>query len=123
VTYKCEKNGRVSFADQPCDNGEKTMSVAVSEREPSRDHRRELLELKAKAAKMKSERLESERSIASIQGRDSNVKPEKALRCKQIDDEIALVDSQLRQPHSGQWGNQLNARRKKLTDLRFSINC
>lgn len=37
----------------------------------------------------------------------------KEIECKQIDQAIAQKDSQLRQPHSAQWGDHLTAERKK----------
>ena len=125
VTYRCDKNGRASFSDQPCSSSEKTVSVSTSEKELPRDHRHELSKLKATASAMESERIEREKAYAAATASRpaSNAAPQKEARCKQIDDEIAFVDSQLRRPHSGQLGDQLTARRKELTDLRFSIGC
>ncbi len=47
----------------------------------------------------------------------------KEFECKQIDQAIAQKDSQLRQPHSAQWGDHLTAERKKLMDRRFDLRC
>ena len=47
----------------------------------------------------------------------------KASRCQAIDAEIAVKDSQLRQPHSGGWGDYLNEERRKLMDQRFALRC
>ena len=47
----------------------------------------------------------------------------KEIECKQIDRAIAQKDSELRQPHSGQWGDHLTAERKKLMDRRFDLRC
>ena len=47
----------------------------------------------------------------------------KEIECKQIDQAIAQKDSQLRQPHSAQWGDHLTAERKKLMDRRFDLRC
>jgi hypothetical protein len=43
--------------------------------------------------------------------------------CKWIDERIAAIDAQARQPHHPQEGDRLKAARKELTDRRFSIGC
>lgn len=43
--------------------------------------------------------------------------------CQDIDRAIAVKDSELRQPHTAQWGDYLTGERKKLMDKRFTLGC
>ena len=47
----------------------------------------------------------------------------KAVQCQQLDQAITIKDAELRQPHSGQWGDYLAAERRKLMDRRFELRC
>ena len=47
----------------------------------------------------------------------------KAVQCQQLDQAITTKDAELRQPHSGQWGDYLAAERRKLMDQRFELRC
>ena len=125
VTYKCEKNGRVSFGDQPCGDSAKTLSVSTSTRDATRDHRRDLAQLKSKVAGMESDRLEREQEHAVVlaERQRTSVPFSKERRCKEIDNDIVRVDSILRQPHSAQHGDYWTGERRKLTDERFSLGC
>jgi hypothetical protein len=77
------------------------------------------------AAKAKeASRLQAE--IASknqTQADASNASQNKAYQCQRLDAAISIKDSELRQPHSAQWGDYLTQERKKLMDQRFVLRC
>jgi hypothetical protein len=122
VTYKCEKNGRLSFRDQPCATGEKVLSVSAGEQESSAPSA-ELQRLKDKLAIMEADRHQRERQYAA-NTTVINVaeRPAKEL-CEAIDKRIELIDAQLRLPHTGPSGDSLNAERKKANDEKYTIGC
>ena len=125
ITYKCEKAGHISFSDKPCNHSEKTLAVTATEIEPPRPNN-DLERQKNAVASMKAERLEREKKYAAramLVSGTSNTSQFKEARCKQIDLAIIAKDSELRQPHSAQWGDYLTGERKKLTDERFSLGC
>jgi len=53
----------------------------------------------------------------------SNATQDKANKCQSLDAAISTKDSELRQPHSAQWGDYLTNERKKLMDQRFALRC
>ena len=57
VTYKCEKQGRVIYGDQPCSNGSTTLSITATEKTllPANDN--SLEKLRREAAKLEADRL------------------------------------------------------------------
>lgn len=120
-TFKCERNGRVSFGDQPCASSEKMLDVTTTAKEPPRDHQRELARLKAKVAEMEADRLTRERAaiVTSNNAQASATKHQ----CDEIDEAIKSIDRQAREPHSPAEGDRLNAERRRLFDRRFSLGC
>lgn len=126
LTYKCEKGGRIHYGDQPCGEKMTTLSVTASQPEPSTGNN--LQQLKERLAVMEAARMEREKatnvridaasSTAALPSSD-----DKKAVCDAIDRAIAVKDSELRQPHSAQWGDYLTGERKKLTDQRFSLGC
>lgn len=124
ITYKCEKNGRIRYGDQPCGKDERTITVSTSERTNHPD--RPLSQLQASVAQMEASRLERERKQAQIvqfSPASTSSHDGKELKCKHIDQEIAAIDSRLRQPYYAQTGDYFKGERKKLTDERFSLGC
>lgn len=123
-TYKCEKAGRLSYSDKPCNTNEKALAVTATEKEAPRTNN-DLERLKQTVASMKASRLAREKRYATAAnsvGTSTSVQSHE-FRCQQIDKAIAAKDSELRQPHSAQWGDYLTGERKKLTDERFSLRC
>ena len=124
-TYKCEKAGHISFSDKPCNPNEKTLAVTATKIEAPRPNN-DLERQKNAVASMKASRLEREKQYAAAAKRESSTSKTSQLKeahCKQIDLAIIAKDSELRQPHSAQWGDYLTAERKKLMDERFSLGC
>lgn len=127
LTFKCEKNGRVSFGDKPCENKEKTVAVTTSEDSPQAGQKYNVQQKRQLADAMEAERLQRDRQfsnkVAVNPGYQVNTDQSKVLHCKSIDEEIVHCDFMLRQPHSAEQGDYWTGRRKKLTDERFSIRC
>lgn len=124
LTFKCEKNGRIQYGDQPCGADKKTVSVVASEKTNHQD--RSLSELRTSVAQMEASRLERERKQAAVvlfSPSSSGNQDGKELRCKNIDEAIAGIDSRLRQPYDAHTGDYFKSERKKLTDQRFSLGC
>ena len=99
-TFKCEHGGRVSYSDQPCATGAKTLAVTAAE-DPARvSPTNNLQKLKAQAAAMEADRLARERqyeiAAAATAKAPSPVADLKVQECKSIDQGIASVDSRLR---------------------------
>lgn len=126
LTFKCEKGDRISYGDQPCAGGERTVAVSAAEREvPTKNN---LQQLQERLAVMEDARHEREAkyasaTVVSTKRSTADMNPDKASSCKGIDLAIAAKDSELRQPHSAQWGDYLTGERKKLTDKRFTLGC
>lgn len=126
LTFKCEKNGRISYSDQPCADKERAISVMATEKAaPAKNN---LEQLRERVAAMEASRHEREKKIsaattAQVTPSTGNANLVKELRCQQIDLAIVAKDSELRQPHTAQWGDYLTGERKKLMDERFSIGC
>ena len=126
-TFKCQQGGRVSYSDQPCATGAKTLAVTAAE-DPARvSPTNNLQKLKAQAAAMEADRLARERqyeiAAAATAKAPSPVADLKVQECKSIDQGIASVDSRLRQGHTAQEGDYWTAKRRELTDRRFSLGC
>ena len=124
LTYKCEKNGRIQYGDQPCSKDEKTITVSASEKTNHPD--RPLAQLQERAAQMEASRLERAQKQAAVRNisQASSVNQDgKELECKRIDQDIAAIDSRLRQPYDAHTGDYFKGERKKLTDQRFSLGC
>lgn len=58
-----------------------------------------------------------------VQVNGNSASQNKAFRCKSLEEAISMKDSELRKPHSGQWGDYLTEERKKLMDQRFDLRC
>ena len=123
LTYKCQKNGRISFSDQPCALDALVVSVTANGKlQPVRDET--LVRMKRQVAQMEADRLVREKKqSAVIATRATTPGPNKATQCKAVDDWIADLDSQLRQPHGAQRGDYLTGERKKWMDRRFELRC
>ena len=123
LTFKCQKNGRTSFSDKPCDADARTMSVTAAEKQPNVPDDT-LAQMQRGVARMEADRLTREREQAAvIVSRASASGPDKAAECRLIDDGVALVDGLLRQPHNAKTGDDLTAERKRLMDRRFELRC
>ncbi len=127
VTFKCEHDGRISFSDQPCANDAKTLAVTAAEAVSSPKAMDNLQKLKAQAAAMEADRHARERQFeiaaaeaAKVSAQSGNTK---VRECQLIDQAIASVDATLRQPHGPQEGDFWTAKRRELTDRRFSVGC
>ena len=125
LTFKCARNGHISFGDKPCSGNDMTISVTATEKVQPRNVGKDLAQLQDTVAGMEASRLERDRryAVASNSNGVSNDVPSREMQCQQIDEEIARIDSQLRQPHPAQWGDYLAGERRKLSNRRFSIGC
>lgn len=125
ITYKCEKDGRVSYSDQPCSVKQKTVSITAAEKESPTTNN--LLQLQGRLAAMEAARHEREKEYAAAAASTSTstmtTGQHTAPVCQDIDRAIAVKDSELRQPHTAQWGDYLTGERKKLMDKRFTLGC
>ena len=124
ISYKCGNGGQISYGDKPCTGKEKTIAVTAVENEAPRANN-DLERLKTAVSAMETSRLEREKQFAAATKTisTSNADQFKLIQCQQIDQAVANKDSELRQPHSAQWGDYLTGERKKLMDERFSLSC
>ena len=129
ITYKCEKDGRVLYSDQPCSIKQKTVSITAAEKgSPTTNN---LQQLQGRLAAMEAYRHEREKEYAAAAASASpspststtTMGQRKEVMCQEIDRAMAVKDSELRQPHTAQWGDYLTGERRKLTDRRFSLGC
>ena len=118
ITYKCEKAGRVSYSDKPCAANERALTITATEKAPTA--RNNLEEIRDRAAVW-----DASKSHSAIEAKPTNavIAKNNEIRCQEIDRAITTKDSELRQPHSAQWGDYLTGERKKLYDERFSLSC
>lgn len=127
TTFKCEQGGRVSYSDQPCANGAKTLAVTAEQVIQTPNPTTNLQEMKARAAAMEAERLARDRQfeIAAAETAKAarNTADSKVRECENIDKGIAFADAQLRELHSAARGDYWTAERRKVTDQRFSLGC
>ena len=123
LTFKCQKNGRTSFSDKPCDVDAKVVSVTESDKlPPARDDR--LAQMKRQVAQMEADRLARERAQAVVTAAPTiALEPNKAMQCKEVDGWVAHFDARLRQPHDAQMGDFFTGERKKWMDRRFELRC
>ncbi len=79
----------------------------------------------AREAKGKARAAERSQTAAANkrQAEIDSARRSKELQCQQLDRAIRVKDSELRQPHSAQYGDYLTGKRKELTDQRFSLGC
>ena len=123
LTFKCQKNGRTSFSDKPCDAGARTMSVTAAEESPGVADDR-LAQMKRGVARMEADRLSRERGQAAVVvSRATPPDTNKAIQCKEVDDRVSSLDARLRQPHDAPTGDYLTGERKKWMDRRFELRC
>ncbi|MBP8275536.1 MAG: hypothetical protein KAX55_01400 [Propionivibrio sp.] len=117
-------NGQVSFGDQPCPANSKLLSTTMVEKSPAVDDDRPA-RMRRLAARMESDRLERERTQQAgfAAAPTTDPRTSASAQCKSIDEQIALIDARMRQPHDGQTGDYFNGERKKLTDRRFDLGC
>ena len=127
MTFKCEQGGRVSYSDQPCANGAKTLAVTAAPDIEAPNPTTNLQKMKARAAAMEAERLARNRQFeiaaAETAKASANTADSKVRECENIDKAIAFADAQLREWHSAGKGDYWTAERRKLTDQRFSLGC
>lgn len=126
LTFKCDQGGRISYGDRPCGPNMATIAVTASEQQPPAQNN--LRQLQQRLATMEASRMEREkatasRTIVANSTPPSGVYDSKASLCRTIDQAIAIKDSELRQPHSAQRGDDLTSERKRLTDQRFTLGC
>ena len=125
TTFKCARNGRISFSDRPCAANERLLGTSTSVVSPPHDTQAELARTQAAVVRMEAEHRQREGALV----RSMPVTPEepsaggRKASCDDIDRRISDVDSALRQPHSADRGDYLTSERRKLTDRRFSVGC
>lgn len=123
LTFKCQKGGRTTFGDRPCDADAKVVSVTATERLPPVTDNR-LQQMKRQVAQMEADHEARERAQVTVLASAATVpSPDKVAQCKEADSWIAHFDSRLRQPHDAHLGDFLTAERKKWMDRRFELRC
>lgn len=123
LTFKCQKSGRTSFSDKPCDADARMMSVTAAEKQPNVPDDR-LAQMQRGVARMEADRLAREREQAVvILSQQTTPDPTKANQCKEVDEWVSWLDAQLRQPHDAPTGDYLTGERKKWMDRRFELRC
>jgi len=123
VMYKCTQHGKTIYTDKPqddCDHGTAWVGIAsVPARTgmaPAKPYQQQLTELEQHMA-------EEARNAPPVVRPSSAQVDEHAARCRDIDAQIRWVDSALRAPHDGFWGDKLNADRRRLNDQRYAERC
>lgn len=98
TTFKCE-GGRVSYSDQPCANGAKTLAVTAEQEIQTPNPTADLQKMKARAAAMEAGRLARDRQFeiaaAETAKITANAADAKANQCAIIDNAIVSVDAKL----------------------------
>lgn len=123
LMFRCQKNGRASFSDKPCDTDARTMSVTAAEKLPDAPDDR-LAQMKRSVVRMEADRLAREREQAVvIVSRATTADSNKTIQCKEVDDWVSSLDARLRQPHDAPTGDYLTGERKKWMDRRFELRC
>jgi hypothetical protein len=126
LTFKCEKDGRISFGDKPCSSNEKTVSTTAIEKTSPVNASNNIERLRKQVAVMEAERLAREKNAMLASPKTSKTERDaqsRDFRCREIDKEITGIDASLRQGHSSKYGERLSERRRKLYSDRFSIGC
>lgn len=135
--HKCLVGGQTIYTDQPCAPGKghqlelKEDTAGLS---PDRSYQSQLAEVESlhaseqRKAFVPSTRENHAQQVAPTpalarQQAVAQLGPSKEMQCKVIDDAIAAVDTQLRQPHGAQQGDYWTQQRKALMDQRFSLRC
>ncbi len=120
--YHCRGPNGSAFRDHPCANNE--TEVHVSPAGPISRPGYSLAQSKAIADEMEAARLRGEAQQRwRLSQLDRPAQGSRSSECAVIDQAIARVDSQLREPHSPSQGDAWTAARRALTDRRFSIGC
>lgn len=124
--HKCSVGGQTIYTDQPCAPGKghqlelKEDTAGLS---PVRSYQSQLAEVESLHVRP-APIVEPARQQAVAQPRSgAQLGPSKEMQCKVIDDAIASVDAQLRQPHGAQQGDYWTQQRKELMDQRFALRC
>ena len=124
LTFKCQKDGRTMFSDQPCPSGAKEISVTTAEKRQTTVPDNRLSQMKRAVTQMETDRIAREQVLnAEFAARATATGPSKASQCEAIDKEVAFIDAQLRRPHDGQTGDYWTGERRKLMDKRFDLRC
>lgn len=121
--YKCLQRGKTIYTDKPqedCDPGTAWVGIAPAPARtgmaPAKSYQQQLAELEQRKA-------EEARNAPPVVRPSSPQVDEHAARCREIDAQIRWVDSTLRAPHDGAWGDKLNADRRRLNDQRYAERC
>ena len=121
TVYECRAyNGSTFFSNNYCSqsNGIGVLNHSVPDN-MSFEQQVKIVE----AAKAKEASRKQEDNARWTQATESSGEQTKQIQCQKIDQAIAVKDSELRQPHSAQWGDYLTGERKKLMDRRFDLRC
>ncbi len=122
LIYKCRGRSGTAYRDHPCTSEETELQVTVAG--PVSAPRYNLEQLKAKADEMEAARLKRDALQIAVQSPvERSTRDSRKTECDALDQQIAAMDSRLRQPHSASEGDHWTGERKKLTDRRFSIGC
>lgn len=116
--YKCRKDGRVVYADRPCDGDTEVLLLPVPSAglAPDRSYAEQLDRLRADRAGTRPAAQAQE--SAATRSDSSNDTP-----CATIDREIQQIDATTRQPLSVPMAEHYRERRRALMDQRFSAGC
>lgn len=116
--YKCRKDGRVVYADRPCDGDTEVLLLPVPSAglTPDRSYAEQLDRLRADRAGTRPA-AQAQESAATRSGSS------KDTPCATIDREIQQIDATTRQPLSVPMAEHYRERRRALMEQRFSAGC
>lgn len=116
---KCSVEGKISYSDHECQGGTEIKTLAA---EPPTGGRmrtyQEQLDntVRNRPPAMVNPAPHSEERIVLAAASQSD-------QCRNIDEQIANIDAQLRAPHSASWGDYWNQQKRKLNGEKFSLGC
>lgn len=119
TAIKCVRNGRTVYTDKSDGVCDPERAIGLVSTVPA-------------ATGVQPVRVVQEEALAQVSGHTQQstamgIPPPKSVEhsalCKQLEGQIAWLDSALRQPHSAQLGDHWTAQRRELTDKRYSERC
>jgi hypothetical protein len=115
AVYRCKQAGRTVYSDVPCD-GARSQVVEVR---PSSG-----FQPPARSYQSSAPRPVQQPDLTPPQNPpDANAAPARAMQCTLIDQQIAAIDAEARQPLSIPRQDQLRKQRAALVDQRYALNC
>jgi len=117
TVYKCTEAGRTAYADAPCGERARAVSLppASAGLSPDRSYAEQLARVRAERARHAAAQTAPSADTARRASTDG--------RCASMDAMVKAIDTATRQPHDVQAAEHFRARRKALMDERFTLGC